>query len=109
MRKNGKSRKTRYAKEIDKAISKPELISKYMQKDALCRKTFEIFRAAYSRFAKGCALDSLPFGGVYITGGIALKNPSVFGKEFIKEFEDIKNLNSEDRKQLNLIKSNLKL
>lgn len=88
LRKSGKFRQTGFTKEIDKSRSKPELISKYRKNDIICRKTFEMFRDAYAGFAKGCALDSLPFNGVYIAGGIAAKNQDMFNKQFIKEFEN---------------------
>ena len=64
----------------------PELISKYRKKDATCKKTFEIFRTVYARFAKSVALDSLAFGGIYLAGGIAAKNSDIFDKDFVKEF-----------------------
>ena len=88
LRKSGKFNETKFTKEIDKAKSKPEMISKYRRKDIICRKTFEIFKIAYARFAKGCVLDSLSFGGLYISGGIAAKNQDIFDRQFIKEFEE---------------------
>ena len=47
------------------------------------RKQFVKF---YARCAKNFALDVLARGGVIIGGGIAAKNPGLFGKEFVKEF-----------------------
>jgi len=49
----------------------------------LTRDTFIQF---YARCAKNFALDGLTTGGVIIAGGIAAKNPHLFGKDFIKEF-----------------------
>lgn len=87
LRKSGKIRATKYTKEIDNSEKKPELISKYGKADETCRKTFEIFKNGYSKFAANCALDSLPYGGVYIAGGIAPKNPGIFDSEFVRKFE----------------------
>lgn len=77
-----------HSKEINKAKSKPELISKYRKTDITCKKTFDIFAQAYSKFVRNCAVDALPYGGIYIAGGIAPKNKEIFNKDFIKTFED---------------------
>jgi glucokinase len=47
------------------------------------RKQFIKF---YARCARNFALDGLATGGVVIGGGIAAKNPHLFGKEFLSEF-----------------------
>ncbi len=64
----------------------PEFISKRRKTDSSCKAAFEIFKSAYARFAKGVALDSLAFGGIYIAGGIAAKNRDIFDKNFIRMF-----------------------
>lgn len=87
LRKKGKIKPTKYTKEIDKAKNKPLVISKYRKIDETSRKTFEIFRDAYARFAANCALDALPYGGIYIAGGIAPKNPGIFDADFTRKFE----------------------
>ena len=79
---------TAYTKEINKAKNKPELISEYRKVDRACKKTFEIFAQAYAKFARNCAVDVMPYGGIYIAGGIAPKNKDIFNKNFIKMFED---------------------
>lgn len=76
-----------YTKTIDKLNQKPEAISKYRNVDKTCKATFEIFKKFYSRFAKNCALDSLAYGGVYITGRIAVCNKDIFDLKFAKYFE----------------------
>ena len=73
---------------VDKAASKPEAISKMKLKDKLCGKTFDMFSLFYARAAKNFALECLARGGVYIAGGIAPKNPEIFGAGFKKEFEE---------------------
>lgn len=88
LRKNRKDIPTKYTKEIDGSRDKAELISKYKDVDVTCRRVFGIFQAAYARFAKNFALDSMAIGGVYIAGGIAPKNKDIFNKKFIEAFED---------------------
>lgn len=51
------------------------------------RKQFIKF---YARCAKNFALDGLTRNGIFIAGGIAAKNPKLFGKDFIKEFMNSK-------------------
>ena len=87
LRKKGEISPTRYTKEIDMNGKKPELISRYRKIDATCRKTFEIFKNEYSKFAANCALDALPYCGIYIAGGIAPKNADIFDAGFVKKFE----------------------
>ncbi|MEK6828012.1 MAG: glucokinase, partial [Nanoarchaeota archaeon] len=87
LRKNGKINPTKYTKEADNTKNKPPVISKYRKIDETCRKTFEIFKDAYAKFAANCALDALPYGGIYIAGGIAPKNKDIFGAGFVKAFE----------------------
>ena len=87
MRKKAKIKGTKYTKEVDNAKNKPVVISKYRKLDETCRKTFEIFRDAYAKFAANCALDALPYGGIYIAGGIAPKNKDIFSAGFVKKFE----------------------
>lgn len=50
-------------------------------------QTRKWFIRIYARCAKNFALDGLTRGGVIIGGGIAAKNPQLFGKEFLTEFE----------------------
>ena len=77
----------KYIKEIQKNNFDPALISKYKNKDLLCKKTFEIFTKYYARCAKCFALDTLSRGGIYIAGGIATKNLDIFENEiFMQEF-----------------------
>ena len=88
LRKSKKFPATKYAKEIDTSRNNPILISKYRKIDKTCKAAFEIFKKIYARFAKGFALDALAYGGVYIAGGIAMKNPDIFNKDFANEFQN---------------------
>ena len=42
--------------------------------DPLCKSTMELFVEAYGSFAGDIAVTFLPYGGIYIAGGIAAKN-----------------------------------
>jgi glucokinase len=49
------------------------VISEHEQTDPLCSRTLDLFVACYGSEAGNLALKSLPFGGLYIAGGIAPK------------------------------------
>ena len=95
-------KETMKTKEIDQAEDKPFLISKYRQEDDYCKETFRLFRRFYARCAKNLALESLARGGVFIAGGIAIKNKEIFtSNEFRNEFNQ-SHLRSEDLKKMPL-------
>jgi glucokinase len=82
------SKETTYTKQIDNAVNKTHLISKYKTQDDTCRETFRLFTRFYARCAKNYVLDTLARGGLYISGGIASKNKEIFSsKDFLFEFE----------------------
>jgi glucokinase len=57
--------------------------------DYLSEQTMQIFVAAYGSEAGNLALKLLPYGGLYIAGGIAAKNmPLMKGSGFLKAFND---------------------
>jgi glucokinase len=57
--------------------------------DKLCNQTLELFVAAYGAEAGNLALKSLPYGGVYIAGGIAPKLlPRIQDGTLIQNFLD---------------------
>ena len=91
-----RSPRTMISDEIKRSNYDPELISKYRETDSLSQATFKWFIKFYGRCAKNLALDALAQGGVFIAGGIAAKNSSIFkSKEFKQEF-----LNSKKQKKL---------
>lgn len=47
------------------------------ERDRICQKTMEIFIEAYGAEAGNLALKLLPYGGLYVAGGIAGKNLSL--------------------------------
>jgi len=78
---------TQYTKEIDNSVNKTPLISKYKNMDETCEETFQLFTKFYARCAKNFVLDSFAVGGLYIAGGIAVKNKEIFtSKDFTDEF-----------------------
>jgi glucokinase len=56
--------------------------------DLLCRKTMKIFIETYGAEAGNLALKLLPYGGLYIAGGIAAKNlPLLQQGNFMQSFQ----------------------
>lgn len=73
--------------EIEKHNFNPDRISFYAQEDSRCKDTFDIYVKFYARCAKNFALDCLALNGMYIAGGIAAKNISMFFDPlFLQEF-----------------------
>ena len=57
------------------------------EQDRLCQKTMEIFVEAYGAEAGNLALKLLPYGGLYVAGGIAGKNLSLMkAGQFMQAF-----------------------
>ena len=74
---------------ISKSKDLAAAISLGRNSDPACRKAFELFARFYARFAKTTVLSCLPFGGLYIAGGIAMKNPDILSSaEFRREWEN---------------------
>ena len=76
--KHGNYPETQVSKEIASNNFNPDKISQYAQQDERAQKTFELYARWTGRCAKNWALDTLAFNGMYIAGGIAAKNISVF-------------------------------
>jgi glucokinase len=78
-------------KEIDQAKDedKPALISKNAKDNQVCRDIMKLFVKMYGSFAGSLAVVFMPFGGVYLAGGIATKNEWLFLEDnlFMKNFE----------------------
>ncbi len=87
---SGKFKESVYTAEIDRATDRAPLISKYRERDGLCREVFRLYAGFYGRCCKNFVLDSLATGGLYIAGGIASNNPDIFTTdEFITEFQAV--------------------
>ena len=57
-------------------------------KDALCQQTMEMFISAYGAEAGNLSLKLLPYGGLYIAGGIAAKIlPLIKNGSFMESFK----------------------
>jgi len=78
-------------KRIDEAKDedKPALISKNAGDNKVCRDIMKLFVKMYGGFAGGLAVIFLPFGGVYLAGGIVTKNEPLFLEDnlFMRNFE----------------------
>lgn len=61
-------------------------IEKNKNKDINCKKTFTLFSKLYGRAVKNFALVSLPYSGIFICGGIAIRNPELIGADFLSEY-----------------------
>lgn len=59
------------------------------QQDPLCKETMELFVELYGAEAGNLALKLLPYGGLYIAGGVAAKNlPLMSSGRFIRAMTD---------------------
>jgi glucokinase len=59
------------------------------KRDRLCEQTMQLFVLAYGAEAGNLALKLLPYGGLYIAGGIAAKNlPLIQEGSFLQAFTD---------------------
>ncbi|MDJ0636377.1 MAG: glucokinase [Xenococcaceae cyanobacterium MO_188.B29] len=75
----------------DKNIDPAAIISQAAlhKSDPLCQKTMEMFVEAYGAETGNLALKLLPYGGIYIAGGIAAKILSLMKEErFLSVFQD---------------------
>jgi glucokinase len=73
----------------EKSVDPAAVISKAAveQKDALCERTMNLFISAYGAEAGNLALKLLPYGGLYVAGGIAAKNLSLMKEDtFLSAF-----------------------
>lgn len=94
--------RSRLGTELPAAIIAEYGLSK---KDELCAKTLDLFVAAYGAEAGNLALKSLPFGGLYIAGGVGPKLKSKMKDgSFVKNFCDKGRMRSLlERIRINLI------
>ncbi len=79
------------AGQIEKTVDPAAVISQAAleKRDRLCQQTMQMFLAIYGAEAGNFALKVLPYGGVYIAGGIAAKNlPLLQDRTFIHAFND---------------------
>eukprot|EP00747_Dinoflagellata_sp_TGD_P216806 gnl/TRDRNA2_/TRDRNA2_89294_c0_seq1.p1 gnl/TRDRNA2_/TRDRNA2_89294_c0~~gnl/TRDRNA2_/TRDRNA2_89294_c0_seq1.p1 ORF type:complete len:248 (-),score=43.15 gnl/TRDRNA2_/TRDRNA2_89294_c0_seq1:48-728(-) len=71
--------------ELDKKIREDEegarYVSEHVHDDELCKETIQIVMSAYGCEVSNCLVKFLPFGGLYIAGGVARKNMDFFDKK----------------------------
>jgi glucokinase len=75
----------------EKSIDPAAVIAKAATEghDSLCQQTMKIFVSAYGAEAGNLALKLLPYGGLYIAGGIAAKNLALLKSgEFLRAFSE---------------------
>jgi glucokinase len=75
----------------EKTVHLPAVISQHAiaGTDYLCQETMDLFIRAYGAEAGNLALRLLPYGGLYIAGGIAAKNlPLMERGDFLEAFGD---------------------
>ncbi len=78
---------TATTQEIVQADFDPDRISRYAKTDEQSHDTFALYARFYARCAKNFVLEALALGGIYIAGGIAAKNVSLFfSPSFLEEF-----------------------
>lgn len=74
---------SKHATEVDAAVHKEiqaagdlkgAVIAKYQNSHSLCRRTMDLFAAAYGSETGTVGLKFLPYGGLYLTGGLTPKN-----------------------------------
>jgi len=80
---------TPVSKLIADAEFDPDRISAYAKEDQRCKDTLTLYTRFYARCAKNFVLELIALGGLYIAGGIAAKNISLFFDPlFMIEFTD---------------------
>jgi len=89
-----------YATRVDPALDKAFLAAAEHEKgavvavgalkgDPLCKKVVALFSESYGAEVGNAALKWLPYGGLYISGGIGAKNPEwVKGEHFMRAYAD---------------------
>jgi glucokinase len=66
--------------------------------DELCKATTDLVFKLFGRFTRNYVWTTLPYGGLYIVGSMAAKNPDLFSEKFAQHYE-----NPEFHKQLKQI------
>lgn len=56
--------------------------------DELCKATTDLVFKFFGRFARNYVWSTLPYGGLYIVGSMAAKNPDIFAKYFVTHYEE---------------------
>lgn len=83
--KNRGQREKEVGRQIDSAEDKARIISQNRKQDRCCEAAFDLFSRFYARFARLSAISILPYGGLYITGGIARNNPNIVRSDAFRD------------------------
>ena len=65
----------------------PDIILKHPE-DELCKATSNLFFKFFGRFARNYIWSVLPYGGLYITGGVAANHSELFATQFAHNYND---------------------
>jgi glucokinase len=72
---------------LNKPYPHPDEIFNERFRDQVCLQTYNLYIRLYARCIREFALEILPFGGLYIAGGIAAHNVDMFKSDiFMQEF-----------------------
>lgn len=89
LRKHKKIKGSKHTKKIDNSKEKIFLIEKYKDDDATSKEALRMFSIYFARIIKNFALETLPHGGIYLAGGIIIRNQELIGKDFFKELGNL--------------------
>ncbi|MCL2624474.1 MAG: glucokinase [Planctomycetaceae bacterium] len=76
---NGWSHKTAKSREVTKTFD-----LEYLEKDEASRQTFYLIATIYARAMRNYALSTLSYGGVYISGGVAVDHPKLIDNDIFR-------------------------
>lgn len=65
----------------------PHIILEHPE-DELCKATTDLFIKFFGRFARNYTWSILPYGGLYIVGGVATKHSDLFAEQFAQHYEE---------------------
>ena len=76
---NGWSHKTAKSREVTKTFDLD-----FLEKDEASRQTFYLIATVYARAMRNYALSTLSYGGVYISGGVAVDHPKLIDNDIFR-------------------------
>lgn len=75
-----------YSDSLNLDYHDPHVILKHPE-DELCKATSDLFFKLFGRFARNYIWSILPYGGLYIVGGIPANHPELFKEQFALNYE----------------------
>jgi glucokinase len=76
-----------YHDSLNMDIHDPKVILDHPE-DELCKATADLFFKSFGRFARNYVWTTMPYGGLYIVGGIPYKHPELFEEKFSSNYQD---------------------